>query len=1719
MKKHFLLLFCIFVLSTKLTQGQDFAGVAFSSTSDYITTDWNPSFGADQDFSIDFAIRTDEWSSDPAVISDKDWGSGSNPGFNIALASDGTSIDVNVGDGSNRADLQAGTINDGEWHNVLVSFDRDGELSMWIDGNLVQSTDMSGVGNIDSEFNFTIGQDGTTTYGAAATCEVTNIRVWDFAAAFEDISDYTCDIVPMSEPIFANILHYWTLQEATGTTTLDIVAGNDGTFQGDAAWVGGFFPDISVGFAFLIDGSSVVFSNSSTNATAFVWDFGDGNTSTAETPTHTYLSTGVYEVMLTAFTLCGPESATQTVTIGELSEGLLTSLDLDGEDDVVTLENDLNFGNDQDFTIELFVRTDGWAADPGLISNKDWNSGGNPGFILAAKTDNTTWKFNIGDGGDRIDIDGGVINDGNWHHIAVVYDQDGLKQLWQDGEFVADSDAVINGSVDTALDLIIGADGNSNFPFTGQIAQVRIWNSVLDSMTLADFTCLVDESHPNLDQLLHYWKLDEGAGTLVADSQGNNNGTYNGAWTSTLNTIAACGDAPVGESFNAAFVANSSREDYIATSWLPDFGTDQDFSVEFRLKTTGWDGDPALISNKDWNSGGNPGFNIALAGNGNGIDVNAGDGGGNRADLESGSIADGVWHHILVTFDRDGEMSMYIDGSLAQSTSMANVGTLNSEFTLNIGQDGTGDYPVGFSTTGPVSEVAELKIWNRVISLDELDICAALSPEDPLFDDVLHYWKMNEGTGTTAADSKGDDDGIWQGNEAWTGNNNFPNAIAAFTEDAFLSTISFINLSSPGNYFWDFGDGTTSTDANPSHTYLSTGTFEVKLIVANACDQDSITKELVITELDNNLFNSLDLDGMDDFVVLENTLNFGDAGDFTIELWAKSTGWNSDPSIFANKDWGSGGNPGFIIAGKGDGTNWKFNIGDGSDRIDLDGGAINDGVWHHLVVSYDQDGEKILYHDGVLFDQSSTVLGDVSSTLDLAIGQDGTLNYGAFFRGQVAEIRVWDTVLDEITLQDYLCGITADHPALDNLLHYWKLDEGEGVDIADSQSDNLGTYNGNWITSANTFEDCSAPIPLNEVGAGNAIDFDGFNDYVAVPQNDIFEIEENITLEAWVKARSLGQWESFLNYVQDNGSNESGFDFAYVDNKLRFRIMTTTMGGNDWNDNPGFNIPLDTWVHVAGTYDGETVKMYVNGVLMESENKNGPLDWEFQPIELRIGSYIDDNELYYWDGAVDEVRIWNVARTEEEIRTTMCVELAGNEDGLLAYYRLDELAGEEVFDAGPNDLDGGMFDMVPAQDRVISGAGIGDESTFIYPADWTDVSLSLGSDDQGELTVENVQGILEGVQIYRVDNTPLFAEDFVLLENNDAYFGVVPSTYSGPTFDVNLNYNNIPEAVADEANLLLGSRQSAEVTTWVNTAAVVDEDADELFKSPIGGRREFIIGTSTGVTCAFPSDVALDDVSFSTLDISWFSPSGATNVEYAPAGFPLGAGTLVESAPGSLSLEDLPAATSFDFYLQEVCGPDDLSTWVGPFTFSTEVCLPPAELDVTDITPSSVTFTWSDSDNATAYNIEWGFPGFSLGTGITIDSINSGYVLEGLPSDTDFEFYVQSVCGDAGESIWIGPFSFATILVNTNEIAAKGLQMAVFPNPGTGIFHLMVQSEIDAMADLALYNVLGERVFTTQVDLAADGATILDLQQLPKGTYTLMLQSDAGTTLNRIVIQ
>ncbi|MCM4152729.1 DUF4983 domain-containing protein [Arenibacter sp. N53] len=176
------------------------------------------SFGATQDFSIECRIRS-KVPSDVGVIAKKDWDSGILPGYVFSFKPGTKNFKVNVGDGTNRVDVEAGQITDNEWHTVSATFDRDGLLKVFVDGILKNSADMSSIGNIDNTFPFTIGADGNDAYKYNGY--ISEVRVFNGLLETETIDAWKCKILDDTHPMVTGLKGHWKLTEGSGALITD----------------------------------------------------------------------------------------------------------------------------------------------------------------------------------------------------------------------------------------------------------------------------------------------------------------------------------------------------------------------------------------------------------------------------------------------------------------------------------------------------------------------------------------------------------------------------------------------------------------------------------------------------------------------------------------------------------------------------------------------------------------------------------------------------------------------------------------------------------------------------------------------------------------------------------------------------------------------------------------------------------------------------------------------------------------------------------------------------------------------------------------------------------------------------------------------------------------------------------------------------------------------------------------------------------------------------------------------------------------------------------------------------------------------------------------------------------------------------------------------------------------------------------------------------------
>jgi len=398
---------------------------------------------------------------------------------------------------------------------------------------------------------------------------------------------------------------------------------------------------------------------------------------------------------------------------------------------------------------------------------------------------------------------------------------------------------------------------------------------------------------------------------------------------------------------------------------------------------------------------------------------------------------------------------------------------------------------------------------------------------------------------------------------------------------------------------------------------------------------------------------ALQFDGINDYVNTNYTTNLTR---FTIECWVKG---DAAPTSKANSN-------GLVHRGSNYEINWDHGDANfrGAAAMNTSGGwkaasfgTLEANVWYHLAATYDGTNLRA-YKNGVLI-STTAATNPLSATQTLKIGAHADVpSSGGYFAGMIDEVRIWDYARSEASIKRHM---NRQHDGNDaGLISYYKMTDGTGTALTDNKGSNHGTLtNGPLWKSSGCF-----------AGPKYGLLFDGTNDYVHVNDANSLDLTTNYTLEAWIKATTFKWLGGIISKYQTSGSN--GYFLRLSGNgsynDLHFDELTTT----------GLNLQTGIWYHIAAVKSGGTRKLYVNGI--EVTLTGTPLNVAANGDEVRIGC---DFRERYFHGIIDEVRIWNTARTPAQIQENMMSTLTGYETGLQLYFRNDHLDGTNTYDMAP----------------------------------------------------------------------------------------------------------------------------------------------------------------------------------------------------------------------------------------------------------------------------------------------------------------------------------------------------------------------------------------------------------------------------------------------------
>ena len=504
----------------------------------------------------------------------------------------------------------------------------------------------------------------------------------------------------------------------------------------------------------------------------------------------------------------------------------------------------------------------------------------------------------------------------------------------------------------------------------------------------------------------------------------------------------------------------------------------------------------------------------------------------------------------------------------------------------------------------------------------------------------------------------------------------------------------------PTNWSWSFGDGGTSTEQNPQHTYTSPGTYTVSLTATNDCGSDTETKTDYIEVTEPGQSPVADFEGNPTQGCAPLTVQFTDQstgeptswswtfgdegtstvqnpshtynnpGKYTVSLtvtnqFGSNTETKTDyitvlpkPTADFVAEPTSGDAPltvQFTDQSTDNPTSWQWDFGDGGSSTEQNPSHTytNPGKYTVSLTATNDCGSDTK----TIPDCIEVIPPDEP---DISV-EPTSLDFG--------KVVVEDSAHEALTISNdgnadlEVTNITADKPDFSVSENYFIIPPSDSHEITVTFTPQAeGEITENLTIESNDPDEGTLPVPVTGLGVpyvNRALSLDGYGDYVSVSDSASLDVNNTMTLSAWINFDQLpSEVGSVYRIVtKDDVGVSRAFAFGISSrDKLYFEYLSddTTITTEE-ADIAFVSGDSGTWKHVAVTViaSSKTVKLYINSALVDStQDLSHASSIQDSTADLLIGARKKNGtpELFF-DGEIDEARIWNTALTQDQIQS------------------------------------------------------------------------------------------------------------------------------------------------------------------------------------------------------------------------------------------------------------------------------------------------------------------------------------------------------------------------------------------------------------------------------------------------------------------------------------
>lgn len=614
------------------------------------------------------------------------------------------------------------------------------------------------------------------------------------------------------------------------------------------------------------------------------------------------------------------------------------------------------------------------------------------------------------------------------------------------------------------------------------------------------------------------------------------------------------------------------------------------------------------------------------------------------------------------------------------------------------------------------------------------------------------------------------------------------------------------------------------------------------------------------------------------------------------------------------------------------------------------------------------------------------------------------------------------------------------------------------------------------------------------------LNFDGVNDAITVTGVNFPLGNTSRTIEAWIKTTQNNGGGAIMTY--GNLTTNNRFALYQTGGKLNF-----VAENNDYNTNATIND--GNWHHIAATHDGTSLKVYLDGVQVGTSQAK---TFNTTGNQFSIGYRGVASE--YFNGSIDEVRVWNVARTAEQINRSKNCELQGNETGLVAYYKfnqgIDQADNTAITTLNATTGSNGTLSNFSltgttsnwlAGSPVITGSVIPSNATATSPVTYnlgdtaSALSATTGTNGTGLMWYTSATGGTGSTTAPTPSTTTAGSTSYWVASTNangceSGRIEIIVTVNANAT---HLNFDGVNDNVAIPATSINNLSQGT-IEVWVYpTASILDNQTICAKQSNFENTYAFL---SIGGASAANGKVNYQSTNGSSIQsTSTIIPNQWTHIAVAFTSTQAKIyinGVLDNTVSGSFSLPNDTSVTATT--IGAILGDGNGQYFTGSID---EFRVWNVALTATDITATMNCEAQMQPELVTYYKFNQGFDNADNAPVLTLnDELGnsngtlSNFTLTGATSN----WRSGSTITTGNACVTLGNSDFENVT-----------SITIYPNPSTGIFNIVSQQN----ASVEIYDLLGKLVYNQSL---VSGTNSIDISNFNAGVYLLKATDANGNS-------